>query len=178
MQKEYLSTKTFNDKQFFYLDFGKETHGRISFRLWVNRKLVKRDNENKPYIEFPISNAKIIKTEKGNLVLRPSEGWNTFDLFVECGYRGSSAIEILQPEDAEKYTYSIYRSPLGSLGVSEGKLVCAKADKVIFRWKKTGRLYGKPSRGITVCYLDGREEELDGLPDGLEAVQELEKELE
>jgi len=177
--KKYLEIKKVEGNDFYFIKFGSEDHGRPSFLMWINKRLVQND-ESGSYIEFPIRNAKIVKTEKGNLVLRPEEGWTTFaGIGVECGFRGSSSFEILEPkEEIVLLKYYIYKSPRGSVGVSCYGLVSVKTDKVVVKWSRSGRLYGKSSTGISVYYADGRVETLDEIPDGLEAIEELKKELE
>jgi len=184
MKKEFLSFKEIEGSKFFYLDIGSEVHGRKSFRLWIAGRLVKREEDEwngkkyeRFYVEFPLKGARIEKTEKGNLVLRSADGWVTYDVYVPCGYRGGSEVEILEPEDRIELDYFVYRSPRGNLGISHGKLVSAKSRSIKFRWKRSGRLYGSSPQGITVLYEDGKEEVLEDLPDGLEALSELKEKL-
>ncbi|HEM56159.1 MAG TPA: hypothetical protein ENO30_05285, partial [Thermodesulfobium narugense] len=51
--------------EYYFVKVGSEYHGRPSHIIWINRKLLKEGQE---YIEFPLRNAKIHKTEKENLV--------------------------------------------------------------------------------------------------------------
>src|SRR5690606_32106376 len=88
---EYKETE---DKKFFYTDVGSETHGRSSFRLWVSGRLVQKEvkfNRDFYFLEFPVVNAGIVKTEKGTLVLRPMPGSVVYNVLVPCGYRGGSS---------------------------------------------------------------------------------------
>jgi len=62
------------------------------------------------------------------------------------------------------------------LGVSSGVLVLTPAKKIKIKWHRSGRLYGKPSSGITILHLDGRVEELAGVED--EDLAELQEEIE
>lgn len=157
-----------------FLDIGSEGHGRPSFRLWVSGRLLQKGKDGKYYLSFPVLGARIFKTEKGNLVLRPADGWRVEYLYVECGFRGSSEIQILAPEGLECFGFSIYHSPRGSLGVSEGMLVNAPQDEVMkFKWCRTGRLYGDSPEGITIVMPDGEERPFEEIPDGLEALNEL-----
>ena len=166
--------------KFPYIDIGCEYHGKPSLRLWVSQLLVKTDPENpeNEFITFPVE-GKVITTEKGSLVLKPSKENITYNIFVECGYRGSSNFEILEPNaQVYVYEYEVYSSPLGSLGISRGALVVVPNHAVLkYKWKKTGRLYGRSSEGISIVYPDGKKEDFEYVPDGLEALQELEKEL-
>jgi len=177
MTEKSLRFKEFQGKRFAYLDFGNEYHGRRSFRLWVNRRLITR-KDDEDIIIFPVKNARIEQTEKGTRVLRPTGGYTTFDVFVPCGYRGGSSIEILEPNPEAVLDYSVYRSAAGSLGVSHGKVVSVKSDYLIYKWSRSGRLYGDSPTGVTRVTSDGNEEVLDSITDGLEAVKELDEYLE
>ena len=167
----YVEKKVFEDKEFYYVDVGQESHGRPSYRLWVSSHFVAQDEYGRPYIQFPTVHADIVVTEKGNKVLKPTSGMNVFYIFQECGYRGDSSIEILSPHE-KAFKFLIFSSPVGSLGASEGYLVATKESFVKYRWKRTGRLYGSPSKGITAIYVDGKVEELP-----VDDVSDIAKEL-
>lgn len=161
-----------------FVDFGSEVHGRISFRLWVSGRLLEKDEEGDYVITFPKRGAKIERTQKGSLVLRPSTDTMVYNIYVPCGYRGDSEITILS-EHYEAFSYYIYHSPRGSLGVSKGMLVNApEGIPLKYKWKRTGRLYGDPSEGITIVMPDGVEKQFEEVPDGLEALQELKEVIE
>ncbi|MCD6458936.1 MAG: hypothetical protein J7K82_08845, partial [Thermoproteales archaeon] len=172
--------------RFYYIDLGSETHGRPSFRLWVSSRLVQTKKDSVygfgdeieiQVVRFP-ANAYIKKTEKGTLILKPSENHITHYIYVPCGYRGGSSIEILEPKDAETFKFYNYSSPRGSLGISVGMLVVIPKDKVLkFRWERSGRTYGDPKEGITIVLPDGTEKEIDMVADGIEELEELKKEL-
>jgi hypothetical protein len=163
MKRYEVKYKEFEGTKFYYIDVGSGTHGKISFRLWISSKLVQRDEEGSLFIESPL-NAQIVKTEKGNYVAKPGPGV-IYDVFVDCGYRGGAEFTIDDPEILQ-LGYVAYRSPVGSLGVSRGALVYVPSGKpIIVRWKRTGRLYGSPAKGITKYYPDGTVEELDDADD-------------
>jgi len=162
MRRIWLEEKTADGKVFYFAKIGSELHERPSFILWVNPGLIKRE-ENGLFIEFPLANAELTKGKK-SLILRKGER-NVFDVFVPCGYRGESWIEILTPADV--FGYEIWKSPRGSLGVGRGALVCTSAPMVKFSWKRTGRLYGSSPEGISIVHLDGREEQLEFEEDAL-----------
>lgn len=139
--------KIVENNVFYYIPWGKEGHGRISFITWINRKLINEEGK----IIFPLY-GKLIKTEKGNLVIRPDEEekcW-IFPVQARCGFRGSSIIELLSPPDAQLLKYYIYSSPRGNLGISEGALVITPKFPVKFHIKYTGRLYGDPPREFVI----------------------------
>lgn len=167
-----MNEPMFNLKQsgeFFYLDVGSETHGHFSFRLWVNRCFVMFDENEKPYIKFPVIGGKIFTTEKGSFVLRRNNS-TVYNVFVPCGYRGGSGIKINQ--EHEQFSYAVYSSPQGSCGVSKGYLVnISDENPLVYSWNRTGRLYGNPDFGITTIHPDGTKENLDYIKD----IQDLEE---
>lgn len=174
MEIEYREDE--QGRKFPFVDMGSETHGRTSFRLWVNGRFVQKGPDGNASIEFPVRNARIEKTEKGSFVLRPHNGSIVHDIFVHCGYRGSATIKILEPEipDDDVFEYSVYLSQRGNLGIDEGMLVNCPADAPLkYRWERSGRLYGAPNEGIIIVMPDGTEHEIDMIPDGLEAIEEL-----
>ena len=174
-EKIRVEKKEVEGKTFYFLDVGEEEHGRPSFRLWINGQLVQSGDGDGEYISFPI-HGRIIRTEKGNYVLRPEQGWNTFRVGVPCGYRGTSTFEVLS-KGAEVFPFESWMSPQGNLGISKYALVSIPSDKVKVRWERDGRLYGDAPRGISIYYSDGKVEKVDGLPDGLGALEELKGEL-
>jgi len=171
-----IEVKEVEGKKFYYVDFGYEVHGKTTFRLWIHPVIVKTMPQNdidEFQLVFPVRNARIEKTEKGNIVLKPYEDWNVFKIGVSCGYRGSSDFEVLEPKDVEIFPYYEYESPRGNLGISKFALVNAQASKLKVKWIKTGRLYGQPSEGLKIYYADGKIEDIENLPDGIEAYEEL-----
>ena len=182
-------------RKFPFVDMGSETHGRTSFRLWVSGRFVRPriidahavwDEERQTWyhpkvqdgyeVVFPVHDARIEKTPKGSLVLRPCKGSTVYNIFVRCGYRGGADINVLSPDVSadDVFRYREYRSARGNLGVDEGALVNCPVDTPLkYNWRKTGRLYGKPSEGVTIIMPDGTEKEIDMLPDGLESIEEL-----
>ena len=140
-----LKFKEAEGKRFFYMDVGSEVHGRPSFRLWVSGRLVQeeiKDNQIKHYLKFPVINAGIVRTEKGTLVLRPTQNTVTYNVLIPCGYRGGSSLEVVSPEMSQVYLYEEYSSPRGNLGVSQGAIIVAPLGSIRVRWERTGRLYG------------------------------------
>jgi len=165
-----------NKNKYPYIDVGSETHGRPSFRLWVSMKLVNKDKNDRYCLEFPLR-AEVFKTQKGSLVLRPSEDRMVFYIYASCGYRGHSEVQVLS-DHFDEYDFYTYHSPRGSLGVSHGKLVVAPIKPLKWKWLRSGRLYGGASQGITITMTDGEEKDIDHLPDGLEALDELKNAIE
>ena len=75
----------FERVKFYHVDVGSGKHGKVSCRLWLSMKLVQRD-EKGLFVEFPL-NAQIVKTEKGNYVVKPGPGI-IYDVYG--GYRGGA----------------------------------------------------------------------------------------
>ncbi len=160
MVKLYLYQKKVEDKTFYYVVIGSETHGRPTYRLWINRKLLTDELIEAWRFSFPVKGARI-ETGKDNrtLILKPDPNRNVFYYLKKCGYRGDSSVEV-DCDDCKVYKFWEYSSPRGSTGISEGVLVETSSEKIKVRWSRTGRLYGASPRGITLLYIDGREEEL------------------
>lgn len=176
-----------NDRGFFFIDFGSQAHGRRSFRLWINRKLITPEASEQTHcgnmrkygehVEFPVS-AEIKKTEKGTLVLRPAESRRVFYAFKDCGFRGSSSLEVLEPSEYKVLHFYVYRSPLGATGVSEGMLIeIPNEERLVYKWSRSGRLYGSEKNGLVEIEPDLTIKETTGLADGLDELEELENEL-
>lgn len=172
-----LKFKEAEGKQFFYVDMGSETHGRPSFRLWVSGRLVQKETKDSQvyyFLEFPVLNAGITRTEKGTLVLRPAQDTVTYNVLIPCGYRGDSYLEVVSPETTQVYLYEEYSSPRGNLGVSQGGIVVAPLGSIKVQWDRSGRLYGAAPSGVTIIYPNGREETIDRVEDLNELGQLLE----
>ena len=158
--REFWERKEVNGKEFYYIKMGKEDHGKPSFILWVNPKLI---DKSKGYIEFPI-NATLVKGVK-DYILKPTNDprW-VFNVYVECGLNGRAEIKVLSPY-IQKVDYLDYRSPRGSVGINKGALIETDIDYVKIKFWRTGRTYGRPKEGILIYKLDGSVEEL---PSGIE----------
>jgi len=156
---------------YHYADIGWGYHGKKSFRLWVSGRLVGSEDK---VLKFPVLGAKIHKTEKGTLVMRPDPNWNVFNAFVRCGYRGGSYIQILNANEGDIFQYEVYRSQTGSLGVSDGVLVNVPAGKSLqFDWQKDGRLYGRQPKGSIIIEPDGAARELGAMSTELNELKEV-----
>ena len=167
-----------NKNRFPYIDIGSEEHGKVTFRLWIAGSLLEKDKDGNSVIIFPVKGAKVMKTDKGNIVMRKEPNSTVYYIYVECGYRGRSGFDILtKANEVEEFTFAEYVSQLGSLGISLGALVNSN-QSVKYRWYKTGRLYGAPDEGVIILMSDGTVKEIDMISDGLEAIAELPKETE
>lgn len=170
----FVQSKEDNGKIFYYLDFGHESHGRVSLRLWINVCFVEFDENKRPYVTFPVVGGKICKTEKGSFVLRRGN-CTVYNILVHCGYRGGSSIKVHNKE-YEKFPYSVFLSPQGSLGVSRGALfniphLGSIPQSIEYDWGISGRSYGEPQYGIRKIYPDASTENLEYIKN----VSELDK---
>ena len=178
MERMKVEKKEVEGNIFYFSKIGEEEHGKPSFLLWINKNVPLKQDECGIFIEFPIKNSKIRITEKGNFVLYPSIGWTVFKVGVPCGYRGTSTFEVLEPKiEIEVLPFKCFSSQLGNLGISSYALISTKSSNVKIRWERSGRTYGDPICGITIYYDNGKEEILEGILDGLEAIKELKEEL-
>jgi hypothetical protein len=157
-------------KKFYYVDLGRERNIK---RIWINSLYFEDELKNKlgKYNEMigVFKNAKVEKTSKGNLVIKKGTN-NLFFILVECGYRGSSEIKVVS-ESINIINFSYYHSPNGNLGISDGVIVETKEDKVKIEWSRSGRLYGNPSKGISIIYNDSRIESVENID--LEEIKEI-----
>jgi len=161
MVKLYLYEKEADGKVFYYVEIGAETHGRPTYLLWINRKLLSEELIEARRFIFPAKGARIEQGKSDRtLILKPDTNKNVFYYIKGCGYRGDSSLEVYDCEDCKVYKFWEYSSPRGSLGVSEGVLVETSSEAIKIKWSRTGRLYGAPPRGITILHIDGRVEEL------------------
>jgi|GEM_PF-1398415 len=182
-------------RKFPFIDIGEEDHGKPSFRLWVSGRFVRPriidahavwDEERQTWyhpkvqdgyeVIFPVPNARIERTQKGSLVMRPHEGSMVYNIMVLCGYRGGADIDVvsLDFDSEDVFRYQEYRSPRGNLGIDAGALVnFPSGEPLTYKWYRTGRLYGKPSEGLMMVMPDGMERELAMLSDELEAIEDL-----
>jgi len=156
---------------FYFTDFGCETHGRRSFRLWISSRLISQDEDGHDVVLLPVR-ATIDRTERGSLVLRPGKGW-VFSFYVKCGHRGGSSFEVLEPAPIAVEKFRIFESPRGSLGISDGALVEVPSFPVWVRWNETGRLYCAPPEGVSQISQDLEVTDLDMVPGGLEELREI-----
>ena len=173
MARKEVKIKEMNETKFPYLEIGGGGHYRPT-RIYLSSRLIKENENGKFYIEFPVQ-AYIHKTERGTIVLRPHTTHVVYYVYVPRGYRGRGSAEPLTPTVSCVEDY-YYHSPRGSLGASYEGLIETDGRDLWLRAKRTGRLYGAPSSYFVHLTPDGKEEELEGLPDGLAELQEL-KEL-
>lgn len=164
MKVEYREDE--KGQKFPFVDIGSEAHGRSTFRLWVASRLLTKNQEGIDELIFPVKNAKITKTEKGSFVMRPTEGFMVHDVFVHCGYRGSSSLKIVEPLGTDSFPYCVYSSETGSLGTSDGALVNVLSGKTLkIQYHRSGRRIDQPD-GIMIFLPSGEIKEIEGITEG------------
>jgi len=166
MKVEYREDE--KGQKFPFVDVGSENHGKSSFRLWVASRLLTKNEEGELELIFPVRNARITKTEKGSFVMRHDEQFMVQDVFVSCGYRGSSSLKVLEPLDigTDSFPYCVYSSPTGSLGTSDGALVNVLFGKTLkIQYHRSGRRIEQPD-GIMIFLPSGEIKEIEGIVAG------------
>jgi len=151
-----------DNRVFYYADFGSRRGEH--FRLWVHYSFLPfgckfQDN---PKLYLPLRNARIDKGKKDTtLIARPDQDHWIAEFFVQCGFRGYSEFTVKEP-DVQVFKYTVYSSPAGRLGISEGGLIMIpnRLEAITISWHKSGRLYGSPSDGTVIIHKDGQVEEL------------------
>ena len=160
MREVRLEVLSREGRDFYRARFGYVRHGSPSFRAWVNRRLVQITGDGSPLLRLG-KGMRIRRTEKGNLVIVPSEEHSIVVVGWNAGYRGTSGYEILSPQVVEmELQFEKWSSPRGALGVSTYALLSLRGDRVLVRLWRTGRLYGDPAEAVLeyVATEDGVEE--------------------
>jgi len=137
-----------NERGFMYFELRAGSHDHVRTRVWVHRSLVRMNPEGEaPYeLSFPIIGAKIHRTEKGNLVLRPEPDWWVALVTEKSGYRGMASIRI-EGVDGEVEIVAAgkeFHSPQGSLGETAWALINANAPQIKIHAHISGRRISRP----------------------------------
>jgi hypothetical protein len=165
LMKFNVKEKVVDGKRFSFIEIeDKSSYKNI---IWLNSKY--RDETNCNEVNGILTNACMFKTEKKNIVIRKGAN-NIFFIFVKCGYRGGSDIKVLS-EHVNVIEYCFNHSPRGNLGMSTVAIVETPIDYVKIEWKRTGRLYGSPSKGISIVKKDGLIETIENID--LEEIKEI-----
>ena len=165
MEKIYLNK---NEKGFHYFKIGSELHGRASALIWVNRGVVEVDDEGNAFARVEGLNREIVKTAKGNYVLRYSPDKNIFNIGRECGFRGSSSYEVLKGNIVLELPYEEWASERGSLGISSYALVVTPDNEIVVKETATGRLYGDDPEKTYRYFIDGDKVKKELVPNCIE----------
>jgi len=143
-----------NKDGYYYIHIGTVEHYAPQFKIWVNRALIEKDEKGE-FVRVDGDNRTLMRTEKGSLVLRPSE-YSTYIIGRACGYRGGSSLEILKGEVIFMLPFEEFESERGSLGVSSYAVVTAKGE-ITVKEEASGRLYGAPAEIIKRYTIEGGE---------------------
>jgi len=173
-EKISLEKLSVNGKELYYFTLGAVDYYKPVYRVFVHSDLITHV-DNRSFVKFPLKGCEVVKKDDFNLVLKP--GKNTGFIFeVEAGYRGSAEIvEISTYEhEYESHSYEIYNSERGSTGISVGAFIITPSDKVMIKWNRNGRLYGKPAKGVSILYVDGKIEQMDEVDNLDDIANELE----
>lgn len=148
--------------------------------IYVSGRLVKTADDGKEIVEFerisPIAlklqDAKLVKTEKGTLVIKYEEGSTLYVIEIPSGFRGGVDTKVVNGECIETV---VLRSPAGSLGIVD-HVFCNGNTEILYkisgRTRTAGygsleKLFGENLSGKIVV-KDGKveiihDEELDKL---------------
>jgi len=107
----------FEDKLLNLTDIGSRKRGRL---IYISGRFIK-SGENGSFIEFEsinsialkLSNAKMIQTEKGTLVIKYEPNSVLYVIEIPSGFRGDVSVKVLSGECQQT---SVLMSPAGSLG--------------------------------------------------------------
>ncbi len=142
-----------------YHDFGKRGNGHPSFRLYVSPDLVKTDKRRGGlFFEFPAPNVSLYPDPEDPTVfhLKPSRGKNVFLIQIQPGYGGGSSYEILSQENIIAALPFVVKDQ-STHSTSRGALVVTPQQQIIYRWGRTGQLFGCTPTGIRLQTLAGEE---------------------
>jgi hypothetical protein len=133
---------------------------RASFRVWINPSYYQNELKNlkSKYTLGVFKNARIEKTKRNNYVIKRGTH-NVFFIRVKCGYLGNSKIKVIS-DSVNVVDFFYYHSPNGRLGVSACAMI-ETAEDVKIQWKRSGRLYGEPDKGISIVKVDGSVQSLN-----------------
>jgi hypothetical protein len=158
--KVSVTPEEFRGKQYFIAKIGRREYFKPAAILYVHPSLIK-SGEVGFYVEFPCKADMRQTSQKDVYVLVPSTDTVTYYVYIKPGFRGMGLINSVSPPEARVIEYWDYESELGSLGRGTIAFIVVPKDVPIkIEWERTGRLYGSPSKGVTVYYPDGTVEEL------------------
>lgn len=138
-----------NDRGYYYFDLFSGAHDHIRTRIWVHRSFVRVRKEEllicgekriieHTSIELPARGARVVKTERGNLVLRPHKGSVVYLVEVPSGYRGWADITRIDGGEIVAEGHH-YRSGRGALGCTAWALVNGGSEGIVYAFDRSGR---------------------------------------
>ena len=156
---------TRNKSGYGYIEVGAVDFFKPHHRIWVNNKLIQKDEKGE-FVELTGADRELVVTEKGNYVLRPNKGINTFIIGRACGYRGSSWYEIKKGNIKTELPFDVYDSERGSLGVSTYAIISTPDREIIVDEFADGRLYGDDEVYHKRYFINDKSEaEAEDIPD-------------
>ena len=155
-----------NKSGYGYIEVGAVSFYKPHHRIWVNNRLIVKDENGEEFVKLAGAGKELIVTEKGNYVLRPSEEINTFIVGRPCGYRGSSWYGIKKGDVKTELPFEDYQSERGSLGVSTYAIVSTPDREIIIDEFADGRLYGDKKVYHKRYFINDKDEvESETIPD-------------
>jgi hypothetical protein len=154
-----------NERGFYHFVMVSGAHDHEKTVVWVNRNLVQRQEGGKAFIPNPIRGATVVATEKGALVMRPTDPAATvFIVEEESGYRGSCDIDVGGPGVQVMAIGKAYHSPRGNLGETAWALVNG-FDEIRVKGRRDGRRVDREEIEYTLKN-DGKK--IEAVEEGLE----------
>ena len=131
-----------NKSGYEYIEVGTVEYFNPHYRIWVNNRLIEKDDNGEEFVRLAGVGRELVVTEKQNYVLRPSEEVNTFVVGRACGYRGNSNYKVKKGEIITELSLNDFQSQRGNLGVSTYGIISTKDKEVVVDEFADGRLYG------------------------------------
>lgn len=141
-----------NDSGFKFIEFRYDSHDHKTLRLWLNNLIDTVTKDSKEFVQFPINDAKIHRTDKGTYVIRPSVGYHIYLVEIDSGYRGNAKIESVNNIDMV-IRFEQFHSGQGNLGITACALVNG-SDYIDVEWQRSGRRIDK-TNGVTRYHSNG-----------------------
>ena len=154
--------------EFWYLALGDRGHGRPQKRIYLSSKLLQFFQDGLPE-RIP---AVLQVTEKGTMVLKPSEEREVYFIYAYNGYRGEA--EFTELPETPHIIVDTLDSELGSLG--HGKLLLIELPKtkqkdIVIKYRRSGRHITTPVVSVVITkngevrFFEGDIDELDFIED-------------
>jgi len=151
-------TYSINERGFACITFVSGSHDHERTRIWVHHTFV---SEKEQEIAFPMKKAKIYRTQKGSLVLRPGKKEeNVYYIEIPSGYRGSAEISDIKGGKTEIIAKGYkYHSGRGALGETAWALINSDSEFIEVYGRRSGRRIDDPKVEFKIT-SDGKKEEL------------------
>ena len=155
-----------NQSGYGYIEIGAIDFYKPHHRIWINNRLIQKDENGEEFVEVAGAGRELVVTEKGNYVLRPNKKMNTFIIGRACGFRGNSWYEIKKGDIKTELPFNVYESERGSLGISTYAIVSTPDREIIVDEFADGRLYGDDEVYHKRYFVNEKgEAEVEDIPD-------------